>query len=139
MSLHILLLIAEVFGSVIAALWAVAFVVAGVRRLINGPDKLEPIDAAFIAKYEVQTAKEKWVHRFLVVFDIFVNVCFRGQQDETISGRAYRASLENKLWGRVMNYWLNLFQVQHGVKAAVGDLWRAQVRIVTNKKVLGIK
>jgi hypothetical protein len=133
------ILAVEIVGIVLAALWGSAFLTAGIRRLLNGPDVPEPIDAAFIAKYTKQAAGEWWPHRLLVVFDIFVNVCCRGQQDETISARSYRAYLEGKLWGRVMNYWLNLFQYAHGPKAAVGDLWRAQARVETNKKILGIQ
>jgi hypothetical protein len=139
MSTHALLLTSEIVGLTIVGLWASAFATAGLRRLIHGPYVPEVINDAFIAKYEAQAAAEGWLHRFLVVLDIFVNVCFRGQEDETISARSYRASLEGKLWGRVMNYWLDLWQEQHGPKAAVGDFMRALNRVETNKKILGIQ
>jgi len=74
-----------------------------------------------------------------VVFDIAVNVLCRGQEDETLSSRAYRASLERKVWGIVLNYWLDLIQPQHGPKAMVGDMWRATNRIQTGMRVLGLK
>ncbi len=115
------------------------FAIKGIRRLKDGPDIDEPIDSAFITKYTNRAASEGWLHRSFVVIDVLINVFFRGQTDETISGRSYRASLEGKLWGRVMSYWLSLYQWQHGPKAAVGDLWRAQNRVTTNKKVLGIR
>jgi hypothetical protein len=82
-------------------------------------------DVINVAAQEAQAAKEGYVHRVLVAFDIFVNVIFRGREDETISARSYRAALEGKLWGRVMNAFLNLFQSNHGAKAAAGDLERA--------------
>ena len=129
----------EILSVAIGALWAIAFIIAGLRRLISGPDKELPVDAAFIAHYEYQSATEGWFHRFLVAFDIMWNVIFRGQEDETLSGHSYRAALEGKLWGRIMTYWLSLFQVQHGVKAVIGDLQRAKSRVIVNSKVLGLK
>lgn len=133
-----ILKIFEIVGFTIAALWLVAFVIAGIRQIINGSDKDTPVDAAFIAFYAEKSAKEGWIHRFLVAFDIMWNVIFRGQEDETLSGHSYRASLEGKLWGRVMTYWLSLFEVQHGVKAVIGDLQRAKNRVAVNSKVLGL-
>ena len=132
------LLAAEIFGGTVVGLWVVAYIVEMIRGLIHGPDIAMPVDAAFAAAYELKAAREGWVHRWLVAFDICVNVLFRGQPDETISGRSWRASLENKMWGRVMNYWLGLFENQHGAKACVGDLQRAKNRIAINSKVLGL-
>lgn len=60
------------------------------------------------------------------------------QQDETISTHAWRAANEGKLWGKLMCDWLNLFQPNHGEKAAAGDLERALVRVAVLKKSLGI-
>jgi hypothetical protein len=128
----------KIVALILALLWIVPYTIAGIRRLINGPFVPEPIDESFLVKYEAQAAKEGWFHRFWVVFDIFINVCFRGQEDETISSRAWRASLQGKLWGRLLNYWLDLWQPQHGPKACIGDLWRAQTRIQTNRKALGL-
>ena len=139
MSIHALLLAGKIVGLTIIGLWASAFLIAGIRHLVHGSDVPEVIDDAFYAKYAAQAATEKWLHRFLVVFDIAFNVLLRGQEDETLSSRAYRASLESKLWGRVMNYWLDLYQIQHGPKAMVGDLYRALNRMTTNKKILGIE
>ena len=113
--------------------------IALIRHFVSGPHTPEIIDEAFYTKYAAKAAAELWWHRFLVVFDIFCNVVARGQQDETISSRAYRASLEGKLWGKVLNHWLDLIEPQHGPKAMVGDLWRALNRVTRNKQVLGLK
>jgi hypothetical protein len=138
MSLHVLILTAEIIPSIIAGLWATAFGIAGIRRLIHGPDVFELVDAAFVAKYASRSETEGWPHRCLVAIDICCNVLCRGQEDETLSGRAYRASLKGKLWGKILNSWLGLIQVQHGVKALVGDLTRARARVIINEKVLGL-
>lgn len=90
-----------------------------------------------VQQQEAQAAREGYVHRVLVAFDQFVNVLFRGRPDETISARAYRAALEGKLWGRVMNAFLNIFQSDHGAKAAAGDLERAQAIMNTEDDTLG--
>jgi hypothetical protein len=132
------ILAGEISGGIIAGLWIVAYGVAGIRYLRFGPDVLEVINEAFYVKYAAQAAAEQWLHRFLVVFDIACNVAARGQEDETISSRSWRASLEGKLWGRVLNKWLNLLQPQHGPKAMVGDLYRALNRVALNKKILGL-
>lgn len=132
------ILTGEISGGIIAGMWIVAYGIAGVRRLVSGPSLPETINGAFYAKYAARAATEGWLHRFLVVFDIALNVLFRGQEDETMSSRAYRASLEGKLWGRALNYWLDLIQPQHGPKAMVGDMERALNRFATGKKVLGI-
>lgn len=132
------LLTGEISGGIIAGMWIVAYAIAGLRRLISGPFVPEVINEAFYAKYAAQAATHTWPYRILTAFDILVNVIFRGQADETLSGRAYRASLEKKIWGIVLSYWLDLLQEQHGPKAAVGDIWRAYNRIATNKQALGL-
>lgn len=128
----------EISGGIVAGMWVVAYAIAGARRLLSGSYVPEIIDQAFYVKYSKQAAAEGWLHRFLVVFDIALNVAFRGQEDETLSGRAYRASLEHKIWGIVLNYWLDLLQPQHGPKAMVGDMYRAFNRLLTNARTLGL-
>ena len=72
-------------------------------------------------------------------FDIFLNVTFmNGQNDETMSAHAWRASLEGKKWGVAMNWWLNGFQPNHGYQAACGDYQRALNRSNVEKKALGL-
>ena len=132
------LLAAEIVVGIIGGLWLSAFVVYAIRRLLHGPDVAEPIDSAFYAKYSARASKEGRFHRALVALDIMANVFAGGQEDETLSARSYRAKLEGKLWGRVMDTWLCLYQSQHGPKAAVGDLYRARNRVIYNTKVLGL-
>jgi hypothetical protein len=130
------LLTGEIVLGIEAGLWGTAFAIAGMRRLVHGPFVPEVINEAFYTKYAAQASTEGWLHRFLVVFDIALNVLCRGQEDETLSSRAYRASLEGKLWGRLLNYWLDLLQPQHGPKAMVGDMWRASNRLITGLNTL---
>ena len=89
-----------------------------------------------VAKQEDLTAQEGYFHRVLVAFDQFVNALFRGRPDETISARAYRAALEGKLWGRILNAGLDLIQKDHGAKAAAGDLERATSISTTEDETL---
>ena len=77
------------------------------------------------AKEESQAAKERYLHRTLVGLDQFVNVLAGGHPDETISARAARAAEQNKMWGKGMSSFLNLFQKDHGPDAQAGDLERA--------------
>jgi hypothetical protein len=85
---------------------------------------------------ELQASKEGYIHRVLVALDIFLNVVFKGREDETISARSYRAALEGKIWGRIMNAFLDIFQSNHGAKAAAGDLERANSIAATENKIL---
>lgn len=85
---------------------------------------------------EAKAAKDGYIHRVLVAFDILVNVVFRGRLDETISSRAYRAYLAGKLWGRLMNGFLNVFQADHGPKAVAGDLERSKAISSTETNTL---
>lgn len=132
------LLTGEISGGILAGMWVIAYAIAGLRYLENGPYIPEPINEAFYTKYATQAATHGWLYRIITAFDIFVNVIFRGQADETLSGRAYRASLEYEFWGIALNYWLDLIQPQHGPKAMVGDMQRATNRIAVGKKVLGL-
>ena len=92
-----------------------------------------------VAKQETEAAREGYVHRVLVAFDQFVNAIFGGRPDETISARAYRASLLGHKWGIALNWCLNLIQKDHGAKAAAGDLYRADSIEQTEDKTLGEK
>ena len=128
------LLVAEIIGFTIAGLISVAGAVATVRALFHLTPKPYTLAVA-----EAKAAAEGWLHRSLVAFDIALNVIvLRGQQDETVSSHSYRASIEGKLWGKLMISWLNWFQPQHGQKAAAGDLERAQVRVAVLSKLLGV-
>lgn len=90
-----------------------------------------------VAKQEVQAANEGYLHRCLVAIDVCANVIvFKGRQGETISAHAYRAALQGKLWGRILNGALDLIQPNHGAKAAAGDLERATSIAATEEKIL---
>ena len=93
-------------------------------------------DTINVATAESSAAQDGYLHRVLVQFDIFVNVLFRGRAGETISARCYRAALEGKLWGRILNGALNLIQRNHGALAAAGDLERASNIASTEEKIL---
>lgn len=93
-------------------------------------------DVINVSLEETQASEEGYVHRVLVAFDQFANVVFRGRPDETISARSYRAALEGKAWGKVLNYLLNLLQKNHGADAAAGDLERSQSISSTENKTL---
>jgi hypothetical protein len=127
----------EISGAIIAGLFLVPFTMVTIRTWLDGSAPTWNPNDIVIA--EAQSAKEGWIHRILVAFDIFCNVAlWRGQEDETISTHSYRAFLEGKLWGKIMNHWLSWFQPNHGAKAASGDLQRAQVRVAILKRILGV-
>ena len=131
-------LAAEISGAIMAGLIFIPFVLMIIRTKIEGSDSVWiPAD---VSEAEDIASREGWILRSLVAFDIACNVIiFWGEQDETISTHAWRDSLENKLWGRLMNRWLEWWQPNHGLRAASGDLQRATVRVLILKKVLGVK
>lgn len=89
-------------------------------------DPITPLTPAQTAQQEQQAAHEKYVHRFLVGFDQFMNVVTDGDPDETISSRAARAAEKGKGWGIELSKFLNHFQKDHGADAQAGDLERAE-------------
>lgn len=131
--IHALILAAEITSSAIVGLIAAGFVTATIRSWFG-------LETTYtVAEYEAQAAAEGWAHRSIVAFDIAVNVIIlRGQQDETISTHAYRAARAGKRWGRLMTWWLCLFQRNHGKAAAAGDLQRAKTRVAVLSKILGL-
>jgi hypothetical protein len=130
-------LTAEITSGILGGLFTVPFVMTTVRTIIDG--HAPPWNINDIAAAEARDAAEGWLHRSLSAFDIAFNVIvLRGQQDETISTHSYRAFLEGKLWGKVMNKWLSWFQPNHGPLATTGDYFRASVRVKILKGILGI-
>lgn len=87
---------------------------------------ITPLSPQEEAKQRQETAREGFLHRVLVGFDIFCNVLLCGKPDETISSRSARAALAGKWWGIVLSRFLNLFQLDHGADAMAGDLERAE-------------
>ena len=113
-------------------------VMATVRALFDGSaTSFNPSTDVAIA--EARAAAEAWPHRILVALDININVfVLAGRQGETISTHAYIASLEGKLWGKLMTKWLNGIQPNHGQKAASGDLERSMAEVSRLRKLLGV-
>jgi hypothetical protein len=96
---------------------------------------LTPLTAAETATEEARVLAEGWIKRSLVAFDQFINVTlFRGRNDETISAHAGRACIEGRLWGETLATFLNIFQVNHCVKAMVGDAVRAKAILQTEQQ-----
>jgi hypothetical protein len=135
--IHVALLTLEISSATIAGLVLIGVMLASIRALRG--EIVPAWNEADIAAAEARVAAEGWLHRSLSAFDIAFNVIFlRGQQDETISTHSYRASLEGKLWGKLMCDWLDMLQPDHGLLATCGDFYRASVRAAALKKVLGL-
>jgi hypothetical protein len=128
----------EIYGIAAGSLIALSGLVALGRRIWdrNAPVFVYPQD---VPRAEAQAAAEGYLHRCLVALDIFMNVVFFvGEQGMTMSTHAWIASLNGRLWGRLMNFWLNGFQASHGPQAASGDLFRSQSMVDRMRKQLGL-
>lgn|SRR5208337_3134741 len=137
---HLLVILGWILGLsgiAIAGLLVIGFIIASIRALLGHKDA--PWVVGDVAAAEAKAAGEKYPHRVLVAFDIFMNVVFFfGEQDETISTHAYRAKLWGHWWGIAMSWWLCLLQPNHGPLAASGDLQRATARVSVLSKLLGV-
>ena len=135
--LNVFRIAVEASAITVVGLITVALIMATVRALLGRAK--EVWNVSDVATAEAQAAVEGYPHRSLVALDIFLNVLvLRGQQDETISAHAWRASVERHVWGIAMNTWLCWIQPNHGQKAASGDLQRAKVRVAVLAKALGV-
>jgi len=136
--LHKILLGVEIYAIAASGLVVVSMLFRLIHKVLGTSNSM-PMNPANIAKAMAKSNDESRIHRWLDAFDIFLNVTFmNGQNDETMSAHAWRASLEGKLWGKAMNWWLCGFQPNHGYQAACGDLQRALNRAAVEKKALGI-
>jgi hypothetical protein len=136
--LHDIKLAAEIYAIVASGLIMVSASIAAVRTLVdkNQPPFIYPAD---VSKAEAKAAAEGYLHRCLVALDIFMNVVFfAGRQGETMSTHAFIAAKSGKLWGKLMNLWLDGFQKDHGPQAASGDLERSQAEVNRLRKILGV-
>lgn len=137
--MHTLLLALEIYLASASGLIVFAIGFRFYRKLrgqvvVNTPFTAKDVDAA-----KARAAMNCRAHRLLVGFDVFLNILFfNGQANETMSAHCWRASLQGKLWGRLMNSWLDCFQTNHGPLAASGDLQRAENRVLVEKHALGI-
>ena len=138
--LHKVFLGVEIFMMGVAACFVVGFLTSTIRALFHLNTKdIKVWQTQDIPTVMAKAGREGWIHRGLGAFDIAFNVIvLRGQQDETISTHSWRAQQDDKLWGKAMCWWLNLFQANHGPQAACGDLERASVRVAVLKKALGL-
>jgi hypothetical protein len=136
--LHKILLGVEIYAIAAASLVALSVILSTVRTLTSKTTVFNyPAD---VPKAEAKAAAEGYFHKALVALDIFLNVLvFAGRQGETISTHSFIASQEKKLWGRLMNWWLDGFQTSHGPQAASGDLERASTEVERLKGLLGVK
>jgi hypothetical protein len=96
----------------------------------NPSNPITPLTPAQVGVEQQQVAKEGFVERSLVAIDQCANTLLGGPPDETISTRAAIDSEDghglSKEVGKIVSAGLNLFQKDHGAKAAAGDLERAQ-------------
>ncbi len=96
----------------------------------NSSNPITPLTPAQVGVEEQQAAKEGFVERSLVAIDECTDTLLGGPPDETISTRAAIDSEDgrglSKAVGKIISEGLDLFQKDHGAKAAAGDLERAQ-------------
>ncbi len=89
-----------------------------------------PLTPAQVAVQEKEVAREGFVERALVAIDQCADTLLGGAPDETISTRAAIDSEDghgiSREVGKIVSEGLDLFQKDHGAKAAAGDLERAQ-------------
>ena len=136
--IHKILLGVEIYAIAASALVIASMIGRTIWYLLGQSNKM-PQTPENIAIAMEKTNHESRIHRWLVAFDIFLNVTFmNGQNDETMSAHCWRASLEGHWWGKAMNWWLNGFQPNHGYQAAAGDLQRSLNRAAIEKKALGL-
>ncbi len=89
-------------------------------------DAVVPLSAAQVSMEKQAAAKDGYLLRVLVALDIAANVALGGAEDETISAHAALMARKHEFLGVVVSRMLNLFQADHGAKAAAGDLERAE-------------
>jgi hypothetical protein len=90
-----------------------------------------PLDGTQTAMQEAQARKEGYVLRVLIAIDMAANVALGGQEDETISSDTALMARKHEFVGVVVSRMLDLFQHNHGAKAAAGDLARAEAEEAT--------
>jgi hypothetical protein len=136
--LHNIILGVEIYAAASAGL-ILASLIFRLGHYIAGTSNAYPQSPENIKRAMDKSNHESRIHRWLVAFDIFLNVTFmNGQNDETMSAHCWRASLEGHKWGKAMNWWLNGFQPHHGYQAACGDLQRSLNRAECERKALGL-
>ena len=92
---------------------------------------ITPLSPTQEATQEEQAERENYIERAPVAIDeAAAEILFDAPPDETISTEAAIASVEDhgfkKEVGKIVSDGLDLFQKDHGAKAAAGDLARAE-------------
>lgn len=85
-------------------------------------------------KFAQSALKQRYWHRALGQFDVFLNVLAGGAPDDTISSRMQRWKIDavpkpnaaKRAVGTFMCGWLGWLQKDHDIKANAGDLGRAE-------------
>ena len=90
-----------------------------------------PLTGAQTGMQEARVKQEGYFIRVLIAADMAANVALGGQEDETISSDAALMARKHEFVGVVVSRLLDLFQKNHGAKAAAGDLERAQTEEAT--------
>lgn len=85
-----------------------------------------PLNGSQTLTQEAQAGSEGYFLRALIAVDMAANVALGGQEDETISTDAALMAQKHEFVGVVVSRMLDLFQRNHGAKAAAGDLERAE-------------
>ncbi len=89
-------------------------------------DVITPLSAAETAVEETAAKRDGYLLRVLVAVDMAANVALGGAEDETISTDAALMARKHQVLGAVVSRMLDLFQANHGAKAAAGDLERVE-------------
>ena len=87
---------------------------------------ITPLDPATTALQEAQARKDSYFVRVLIAVDMAANVALGGEEDETMSTDSALLARKHEFVGSVVSRLLDLFQRNHGAKAAAGDLQRAK-------------
>ncbi len=89
-------------------------------------ESVTPLDGAQTAAAEKSAGADGYLLRVLVALDMAANVALGGREDETISAHAATLARKHEFLGSVVSRMLDLFEPDHGAKAAAGDLERAE-------------
>ncbi len=90
-----------------------------------------PLSGVQTEMQESQVKREGYFIRVLIAVDMAANVALGGQEDETISSDTALMARKHEFVGVVVSRMLDLFQKNHGAKAAAGDLERAEAEATT--------
>lgn len=93
-------------------------------------DPVQPLTPDELKQQELKALHESWFHKDAMAFDQMVNVFADGNPDETISTRMARWATEDtgfkQEFGAEVCRALNVISSDHGAKAEVADLMRAE-------------